>query len=97
MENLFLFVAKGLGIAPTFFPKNYQQDFGQKRQRRSVSLRGIFSQEKGGRKRLFTFRIPSAASAWRPWLRFRLRPRFGARQTRSWAASDLKAPAYFSY
>ena len=55
MENPFLFAAKGLGIAPTFFPKNYQQDFGQKRQRRYFSLRGIFSQEKGERKRLFTF------------------------------------------
>ena len=55
MENPFLFAAKGLGIAPTFFPKNYQQDFGQKRQRRSFSLRGIFSQEKGGENAFLFF------------------------------------------
>ena len=97
MENSFLFAAKGLGIAPTFFPKNYQQDFGQKKATPLLLPAGDFFAGKGGRKRLFTFRILSAASAWRPWLRFRLRPRFGARQTRSWAASDLKAPAYFSY
>ena len=55
MENLFLFVAKSLGIAPTFFPKNYQQDFGQKRQHSPVSLRGIFSQEKGGENAFLFF------------------------------------------
>lgn len=55
MENPFLFAAKGLGIAPTFFPKNYQQDFGQKRQRRSFSLRGIFSQEKGSENAFLLF------------------------------------------
>ena len=55
MENPFLFAAKGLGIAPTFFPKNYQQDFGQKRQRRSFSLRGIFSQGKGGENAFLFF------------------------------------------
>ena len=55
MENPFLFAAKGLGIAPTFFPKNYQQEFGQKRQRRSFSLRGIFSQEKGGENAFLFF------------------------------------------
>lgn len=55
MENPFLFAAKGLGIAPTFFPKNYQQDFGQKRQRRSFSLRAIFSQGKGGENAFLFF------------------------------------------
>ena len=55
MGNPFLFAAKGLGIAPTFFPKNYQQDFGQKRQRRSFSLQGIFSQEKGSENAFLFF------------------------------------------
>lgn len=55
MENPFLFAAKGLGIAPTFFPKNYQQDFGQKRQHSPVSLRAIFSQEKGGENAFLFF------------------------------------------
>lgn len=55
MENPFLFAAKGLGIAPTFFPKNYQQDFGQKRQHSPVSLRAIFSQGKGSENAFLLF------------------------------------------
>ena len=36
MENLFLFAAKGLGIASIFFPNRFQQALPKKRQREAV-------------------------------------------------------------
>ena len=93
----FSFCGKGFGNRSHIFSEKLSTGFWAKKATPLLLPAGDFFAGKGERKRLFIFRTPSAASAWRPWLRFRLRPRFGARRTRSWAASDLKAPAYFSY
>ena len=90
----FSFCGKGFGNRFHIFSEPFSTGILEKKQREAVLFGRVFPPGKAVFLHLMPvlcplliFQISSPASAWRPWLRFRRRLRFGGRRCRSWGAS----------